>query len=274
MTLVRDVIDEARSKHWAFADVQLGDGAALLFINRRQRSLLLKFRDAVRAIVNQTMQQAGVVAGVLVGLDSGGVPYYLTTYEDGYPIQFDGGGVPYIDTSAAPISYDPFGVNGGTPGWPLPTDAIALLSLTAVYQDTTTGPIEVVDEAVRYQGPPTRYPTVYITGNRLVPLRKPSNTSGQPDIWTSVTAVQLSYIPFSSVALLTDALTLPGPLIEAIVSGLVEMLAMQSPKCTATERAGFTAARKEKEAEISVNAFDLLGDFQSSNVIYEGEQGG
>ena len=31
-TTVRTLIDSARSRHWAFAQVQAGDGAALLFL--------------------------------------------------------------------------------------------------------------------------------------------------------------------------------------------------------------------------------------------------
>jgi hypothetical protein len=66
----QDLIDQARIRHWAFADVALGDGAALLFLNQRQRHLLLRFRDQLRGLVNTTVAQAGVVNGVLVGLDA------------------------------------------------------------------------------------------------------------------------------------------------------------------------------------------------------------
>jgi hypothetical protein len=267
-TTALELIEGARLRHWSFTETSLGDGAAVRFLNHRLRTLLLRYKSALRSVANATVRSAAVVSGVLVGVDGDGVPYYLSTVEDGYAVHLDGTGVPYIDTSEAPIAYDPLGIRGGTPGWPLPTDAIALLSFSVDYQDGSSGEVDVVDEALRHQGPPGHNPAAYLSGNRLVPIR-PAQPGGQ-DVWSSVTAARLSYLALPTVDALADPIALPAVLAEALVAALAEFFANQSKDCTQPERRDFAATARRTETELDQMALDVIGDLQVSSVIYEG----
>jgi hypothetical protein len=267
MLTAQELIDGARLRHWSFADTVLGDGAAVLYLNQRIRTLLLRYRSALRALVNATIETAAVVSGSLVGIDSSGVPYYLDTVGEGYAVHLDGS-VPYIDATEAPISLDPFGSSGSTPGFPLPPDAIALFSVSVLYQDGSSGDVDVVDEALRNQGPPGHNPAAFLSGNRIVAIR-PSQPGGQ-DIWTSVTAVQVSYLPLASVTALITPIALPVPIAEVLIADLCELFAMQSQKCPKPDRAEFIAAARRAEQELDLSALDIVGDMQVSSVIFEG----
>lgn len=268
MLIAQELIDGARLRHWSFADTVLGDGAAVLFLNQRLRTLLLRYRNALRPLVNVTAQSAAVVTGILVGVDAAGVPYYVTTVADGWPVHVDGTGVPYIDVTEAQIALDPFGRSGGTPGFPLPADAIALFSLSVVYKDGSTGDVDVVDEALRNHGPPGHNPAAFISGNRVIPIR-PSQPGGQ-DIWMSVTAVQTNYLPLPSIAALSDVVAIPTVLAEVVIADLCELFATQSPKCPAAAVVKFAADARRAEADLDTIALDVVGDMQVSSVIYEG----
>lgn len=267
--VVRDLIEAARIRHWSFIDVQLGDGAAVLWLNQRQRHLLLKFRDALRGLVGTSMKTAAAVNGTLVGVNANGTPIYLTTVADGWPVSVNGNGTPYVDLTGPRITTDPFGANGGTPGWPLPSDAIALLAMTATFDNGTELPVTLVDESERLRVTPDRYLPAFVGQNRVVPIR-PASSLGMVDSWSTVVAVQLSYIGLSAIAALTDALVLPAALHEPLVAGLAELFANQSKDCTTAERTGFREAARRAEGEIAESAFDILGDLQVTNVIYEG----
>lgn len=267
MRTAQELIDGARLRHWSFADTALGDGAAVFFLNQRLATLLLRFRNALRPLVNVSVQTAAVVSGTLVGVDEAGVPYTLTTIADGYALHLDGG-VPYIDTSEAPISLDPFGASGGTPGFPLPPDAIALFSIAVLYQDGSTGDVDVVDEALRAHGPPGHNAGAFLSGNRIVPIR--TSARGAADVWNTVVAVQVSYLPLPIVAALTDAVGIPSVLAEVLIANLCELFAMQSAKCPPADRRGFTEKARAAEAELDMMALDVVGDMQASTVIYEG----
>jgi hypothetical protein len=262
------LIEAARLKHWSFVETALGDGAAVRFLNHRFRSLLLRYREALRSLTNETVQTAAVVSGVLVGIDATGVPYFTSSVEDGYALHFEPDGTPYFDATDTPVSIDPFGAHGGTPGWPLPADAIALYTLAAVYQDGSTGKIDVVEEATRHQGPPGRNLAVFLSGNRFVPIRP--SPSIALDAWTSVVSVQLNYLPVPTIAALADVVKLPAALIDVVLAGLAELFAMQSKDCPPSDRAQFTAAARRAEQELDTFALDVVGDLQVSSVLYEG----
>jgi hypothetical protein len=114
-------------------------------------------------------------------------------------VHVDGGGNAYIDTTEAPVAYDPLGVRGGTgAGWPLPTDAIAIFNLFATLNDGTKVPIDVVNERDQHLSPQGHYLAAYLSGNRLVPCRPPASI-GWASAWNSVTGVTLSYLPLAVV---------------------------------------------------------------------------
>lgn len=268
MLTAQELIDGARIRHWSFADTVLGDGAAVLYLNQRIRTLLLRYRNALRSLINTTAETATVVSGLLVGVDADGVPYTLSTLEDGYAVHLDGDGVPYVDTSDAPIATDPFGASGGTPGFPLPTDAIALFSVFVVYQDGSTGDVDIVEEALRNHGAPAHNAAAFISGNRIIPIRPA--VAGARDIWSSVTAVQTSYLALPSITALADAVPLPPAIDEVLIANLCEMFAMQSPKCPRPDREAFIVKARTAEQELDLMALDIVGDMQVSTVIYEG----
>lgn len=267
---VKQLIDAARLRHWSFTDTSIGDGAVIVDVNQRQRRLMGKYRDAIRGIVDVTYQQAAVVNGALIGLDTSGNPTTVTTFQDGWAVQVSSTGIPYIDTSLPKVAGDPFGASGGTAGWPLPTDWLALLSLSAGYQDGSDGAITMIDEAIRHAGPQGRNPTVFITGNRLVPLRK-APVGGAPDVWASVTSVMLRYIPLPVLTALTDTFTMPAAMEEPLIAGIASLLAIQSAKCDKADKQYFASVAVEAEKSMSIQGFDLLSDFQSENVVYEGD---
>jgi hypothetical protein len=129
MLTVQQLVENARARHPAFTKLAWPDGALLLFLNTYQRTKLLELADSIEPLVGQAKQIASVIAGALVGSDAG-VPYYITTSGDGWPVQ-NSGGVPYVDFTQPPIALDPFGATGGTPGFPLPTEFIRLINITA-----------------------------------------------------------------------------------------------------------------------------------------------
>lgn len=267
-TRVRELVDNARLRHWSFIDVQLADGAAVLWLNQRQRHLLLKFRDALRGLIGSNVETASIVSGSLVGVTADGTPYFLTTVDDGFSLNLSAGGTPYVDTTKAPVARDPFGQNGGTPGWPLPNDAIALLAMTAMFNNGSESPVTIVDESERLVAAPGRYLPAFVAGNRIVPIR-PSSTFGLSDSWSSVTSVRLSYIGVATITSLDGTLVIPAPLHEPLIAGLAELFAKQSRQCTVGERAQFGEAARRAELEIAQGAFDVLGDMQTTSVIYE-----
>lgn len=267
--IVRDLVDAARIRHWSFIDVQLADGAAVLWLNQRQRHLLLKFRDALRGLIGSNVETAATVNGALVGVTAGGTPFYLTTADDGFAVLLNANGTPYVDTTATPIARDPYGQNGATPGWPLPPDAIALLAMTATFDNGSESPVAIVDESERLQSAPGRYLPAFVTGNRIVPIRPPTSF-GLTDAWTAVVSVRLAYIGITTLSALSDTFVIPTALHESLIAGLAELFAKQSRNCSVAERQQFAEAARRAELEIAQGAFDVLGDMQVTNVIYEG----
>lgn len=267
----QDLIDLARIRHWAFADVALGDGAALLFLNHRQRHLLLRFRNQLRGLVNATVAQAGVINGVLVGLDANGNLTTLATFADGYAVHVDGLGNIYVDATETPVAYDPLGVRGGTSaGWPLPVDAIAIFNLFAAFSDGTKAPIGIVDERDQHLSPQSHYLEAFLSGNRLVPCQPPLSVGTDATPWNAVTSVTLSYLPLVSFVTLIDPVKVPAPLVEPLIANLAELMAKSAKAVTATEKKMFEADARKAEQEIDVLGYDIMGDAQSTSVIYEG----
>lgn len=271
---VQSLVDNARIRHWAFTDLQLGDGALLLYINQRLRTHLANYGAAIEGLVGTSMQYAlTTIGGVLIALDSGGIPVYATTYQDGFPVQFDGGGVPFIDTSSPPISTDPFGQHGGTPGFPLPADMIRLIDVTLVYSSPTGQliPCEVVPEAKRLLVMPGRDPVAFVSGNRLVPLFPfVGAVNNSADRWFSVTAIQISYVAAQSLAALTDLLNLPSVLGEAMIADLACFMAYQSKTVATAEKVEFAAEAGRCAGLIANAALEMLHEPESDSVVYRG----
>lgn len=289
-TTARYLVDSARSRHWSFAEVAGGDGPAVLFLNSRLRTHLASHGAKIEGLVGSTMSYTLPLSGVTLlvtnagaqfitnfGLNlavSGtGLPQLGSAYEDGWPVHVTAGGVPYVDFSEPPIAGDPFGINGGTPGIPLPTDMIRLIAVSAIRINPPGmyAPIDVVPEMSRFSVLPGRNPTAYVSGNRLIPVR-PYNTSSANDWdpWTNLTSILISYVPMQTLSSLDDVLNLPAVLSEALIADLCQFFSMQSKACPRADRAAFIEDAEKTAAKVSVGALDLLNEPQQNNVVYNG----
>jgi len=270
VTTVAELIDAARIRHWSFADLVLGDGAALLFLNARQRVHLANHGAQIEGLVGTSMSYATSITstGTLVGLVSG-VPVYGTTFEDGYAAHLDGSGVPYIDTSEAPLATDPFGLSGGTPGFPLPTDFVRLINVALIYTNSVVIPCDVIPERARHTTLPGRNPAAFVSGNRLVPLfanAVATNNSG--DRWYNVTSVQISYVAVQTLSALTDVVTLPTVLCEALTADLAAMMASQSKVCPVVDKQILIAEAQRSAAMVAEASLDMIDSAQNTSVLY------
>lgn len=267
---VQQIIDAARVRHWSFTDVELGDGAALLYLNERVRTHLGEHGSQIEGLVGSTIQHSlDRGTGLLVALDEDDVPYYTTTAEDGYAVHLDIDGVPYIDTDEPPIAGDPFGENGATPGFPLPRDVVRLISVGAIYGNGARNiPIDVIPERERYTRAPGRNPTAFVSGNRLVPVM-PTAGHNTGDRWNDVTALQISYVAVPDLTALTDRIPLPKVLCEALTADLALLFARQSPRCDKSDKAALTIEARDCAAAVAAASLDLLESVQQSSVLYK-----
>lgn len=273
MFTAQQIVDAARTRHWSFADLQVGDGAALRFLNTRQRVQLAQHGAKIEGIVGTSMTYAiQTVAGLLVAYLNG-VPTFSTTYQDGWPVHVTGGGVPYIDTSEAPVAQDPFGAHGGTPGFPLPTDYVRMIAVALVY-NSSPGlqlPCDVITEEQRFSWLPGRNPAAFVSGNRLVPLMPNSGANNNTgDRWFNVTSLQMSYVAVQALTSLADVLRLPEVLCEALIADLAVFFGLQSPKADTADKAAFAEEAKERRITIDAAALDMLNTPVQESVLYRG----
>lgn len=269
-TTVQQIIDAARSRHFAFADVRAGDGAVLLYLNQRLRTHLARHGAKIEGLVGTTLQYTiQTINGLLVAVDSLGNPQYTTTYQDGWAVHLDAFGNPYIDTSEPMIAADPFGIHGGTPGFPLPADMIRLTAVVLVY-NVPAGlliPCTVIPEAGRLLAQPGRNPTVFVSGNRLVPLL-PTNAAPSGDRWNNVSAIQLAYVALPTLSTLTQFVNIPSVLVEALIADAASYLAYQSKTLSAAERAGFATTAQACAEDIGEAALEILQEPEEETVQY------
>lgn len=266
-TTALSILEQARIRNPAFSDAQMPDGALLLFLNQRQRSLLLLAGEALGPLVTTTVDIATTINGVLVGSENG-VPTYLTSYEDGWPVFLDGTGVPYFDFTGPKIAGDPYGENGGTLGFPLPDNFVKLIAVSAIYDSDVTGPISIVDERSRHHHAQSREPAVFIAGNRLIPIlpTNPSSSGGLAE-WEDVETISLTYIAVETLDSLTDTLQVPDVMAECLVADVAALLATRTPGLSAGDRQNYRA-----DAQACANALknggDIVGDVPGGSAVY------
>lgn len=261
------ILDLARGRHPAFAQTTVPDGSILQAIDTRQRTLLLMYGGAIDGLVNTTVDIALSFNGTLIGND-GGVPVYGTTYQDGWPQHQTDDGVPYVDFDETPIAGDPFGENGGTPGFPLPADFLKLIHVAITMTDRSYLPVDIVPENARLE----RHwplPTAFISGNRIVPIR-PLVSGNSSDQWgRSIQSLQLSYVALPNLRSLADAITLPAVLTEALIAGTAEFLAMNSTTMRDIEKRAWSASARLAEEAASSFKVDVIGPaLAPRHVIY------
>jgi hypothetical protein len=261
---VRQLVENARARHPAFTKLAWPEGALLLFLNTYQRTKLLELADSIEPLVGQARQIASVIAGALVGSDAG-VPYYITTSGDGWPVQSDAG-VPYVDFTQPAVALDPFGQSGGTPGFPLPAEFIRLINITAASLYDAQMQVEIIPES-RRAAAPQRALLAFISGNRIVPVRV--GVSPYSDRWIDVTSVTMSYVAMQTLAALADVLTLPLQLVGLLEAALAERFAVAS-EISDRLRQTFIDERKQAEAAFAESAAMILDEVTTSHVQFNG----
>lgn len=266
-TTAQAVLDQARIRHPSFAEAEMPEGALLLFLNQRQRSLLVQAGDHLGPLVTTTAAIATTIRGTLVG-SSGGVPVYLTTYEDGWPVFLGGTGVPYFDFTGPKIAGDPFGENGGTPGFPLPDNFVSLQAITVTYSSGLIGPVDVIPERARHEHAQGRNPAVFISGNRLVPVL-PTSASVSRGEWIDVVSLSLTYIALPALTSLTDLLLVPDAVVEVLIADVAALLAMRAKGLSKGERDMYREDAQVSAAKLAEGR-DLVGDVSTSTVQYSG----
>ncbi len=275
-TTCQQIIDRARLRHWTFTDIALGDGAVLQYLSQRLRTHLARHGATIEGMVNTTMTyQIGAQAGLLVAL-VGGVPVYTTTYQDGWPVQIIGG-VPTVVTTGPMIATDPYGVHGGTPGFPLPSEMVRLIdvSLTLTNPPSLVIPCDVIREHGRIQQQPGRNPMAFVSGNRLVPMFAFAGSSANPtpntnDRWFSVSTLTMSYVALPTLQTLTDYLNIPAVLVEALDADCALLMARQSKTCPAASVAGFEKDAAQAATLGGLAGLELVHEPEQETIIYHG----
>lgn len=264
---VQQLIENARVRHPAMMRVAFPEGALLLFLNQYQRMKLLELGDEIEPLIGEARQVASVIAGSLIGSD-GGVPYFITTSGDGWPVLSDAG-VPYFDFTSLPIALDPFGLTGSTPGFPLPAEFIKLINVTTATAYNAAQPVTILPES-RRAASPQRDLACFVSGNRLVPIRQ--GAAPYSDRWTDVTSVSVSYIAMQTLVAVTDVLKLPLVLVSLLEAALAERLAFAVPLNEMSERLKLTFASERVAAEAAVReaAGEILGESMTSHVQFNG----
>lgn len=259
--IVQEVIDRARSRHWAFSEGN--DGAALHFLNERLRATLLAIIKTVEEQIGETSQIDVTGTATLIAVDDNMVPYFTTTTEPGYAIRF-AGGVPYVDVSD-PFVSDPFGLNGDVPGLPLPEDLLRITSVSAMTldNDIVPRPIDVLPQELA-QKPPVRVGLrAFVSANRLIPIR-----SDASDVWSRVTSIRLGFVRCQELATTQDAIILPTPCVHALTAQLCHFFALGSKTCPQQDKTRFEKQADQATDELLANVNSLEG-ITTSTVIFK-----
>lgn len=266
----RDLIDSARTRHWAFSGINFGDGAALLFLNQRQRELLAAAGSDIEGIVGTAVQYAvsgSGITGLLVSF-VGGVPILAADGANGWVVHIDDDGMPFVDGTEPMVAADPLGAQQG---FPLPAEMVRLINVVLVYNTNQFIPCDIVDERARLNAMPGRNPLAFVAGNRLVPMRgRTPNTQNTADRWASVSGIQISYVGIDTLRTLDDAISLPVVLCGAMIAETAHFFAMQSKDVTVQERSQFREEADRAGAMFRDASLNLLASPMDGQVDYRG----
>lgn len=287
LTTPRAIIDAARTRHWSFSSLALGDGAALLFLRSRVVTHIAQHGAKIEGLVGTAMSYAiptntpvrlvsdggAILASTygqqIVASSGTATPRVGDLYADGWPVHISDTGVPYVDFSETPLAADPFGEFGGTVGFPLPADMIRLIAVALVYSANQIIPCDVVSEPQRFTTLPGRNPACFVSSNRLVPVQPlaSGNTGGR---WANCTEIQISYVGLQALATLDELVNLPSVLVEALIADLAQYLAMQSKDCPPNDKRLLLDEAHRCAAIIGDAALDLLNEPMQTSVQYRG----
>lgn len=280
----RFVIDSARSKHWSFTQTSASDGAAMLYLQTRARTHLAQYGNSIEGLVGTALEyQVPLTQPSLLVTESGSVivtdwtaPLAVTSppgfpavglaYADGWPVSVDGGGHYYVDFSKPPIAGDPFALNGGVPGFPLPPDMIRLTVVTVTMNEPPypVRPCFIVPETQRLAWPFREKIGAFLATNRLMPIRPPCYpVAATDDLWSRVASITISYVGIQRFSTLDDIINFPAVLVEVLIADVAGYFAVQSKDCPQADREGFLGAAKD--------ALAMLAD-PAHLALYQGQQ--
>lgn len=264
---VNDVIERARARHWTFNDVQMPAGAILQFIDDRQRSIILQIAEQIEGLIGESREiEVGVSGDAVVAFDALGAPYFSTGSTPGYVLKI-ASGIPYIDLSDLYV-VDPFGEDGGQPGFPLPENILWLGAIVANLEDGRTMPVLVLDNAQAAAVGGTTGLRSFLSGNRLVPIRASTiGGTGVQDWWNKVTSIRLSMIVCPQLVALADSINLPAPLVEYLIAAVCDFLAKASPKTQPIDKRTFADGLREAKIDVLNAAESIVGGVQQNSVI-------
>lgn len=259
---VRQIIDNAKMRHWSLNSVQMPDGASLNHLNELQRTILLVLIDQWEAILSESVEiLTALENAVLMAADEDGAPYFTTTREPGYAIKL-ADGVPYIDLSE-PFVIDPFGEQGDVPGLPLPVDVLRLMLVRAKMDDDRVLKVDVFDELTAASLGSTRNLRSFINGNRLVPIRDGTN-----DNWTRVQSLQVSFVSNPTLSTLESEVLVPTPCVSALTAGLAVFLATAARDCPASDKKLLAGQYADAMQLLEDSAAELLNSMVSNQRIF------
>lgn len=288
-TTLRYLIDSARTRHWSFSNLPVGDGPALLYLTQRVRTRLAMHGAAIEGLVGKAMQytvpllpaallvtNGGSIITTNLGIAltvgiAPGQPQLGAAYQDGWPIHITPGGDLYVDFTEPPIAGDPFGLNGGIPGFPLPEEMVRLIQVSLGYNSNpaTLIPCDVVTESQRFSAMPSRNPACFISGNRLVPCL-PLDANNQADRWFTVSTLSISYVGVETYTSLDDPINFPAVLVEGLIADCAVFLANNSKACPPGDKKAMAAEAAAVGAAVGAAGLDMLEEGEQENVIYKG----
>ena len=202
-----------------------------------------------------------------------GQPQLGAPYQDGWPIHVTPGGDLYVDFTEPPLAGDPFGVNGGIPGFPLPEEMVRLIQVALVYNQNagTNIPCDVVTESQRFSMMPSRNPAAFVSGNRLVPMLPLAGvTDNSADRWFNVSKISISYVGVEAYTSLDDPINFPAVLVEGLIADCAVFLANNSKACPPADKKAMVAEAAAVGAQVGAAGLDMLEEGEQENVIYKG----
>lgn len=173
--------------------------------------------------------------------------------------------MPLIGAASSPIvASDP-----NAPVFPIPANLVWWGPIWATYQDTSTGPVDLVDQWTRFEQPQTRDLQCYALGGTLFPVRDQPQAPFT-DGWLIVASLTIYGIQPATITGGSTVLTLPDTLAEAVIAHLAMRMALSAKAVGPAEKQFFIGEAKGAEADVARLCESIAGDATTTQVIYRG----
>lgn len=184
------IIQRARDQSPAFVVEKYPDRVALVHLSDRHATIYRALAHGLKDRFSEARKVADTISNALVGVDSDGVAFSVTTSGDGFDVIYSGDAqtdTGFFYTGPTAIAVDPY-----TDGFPLPSDSIEIIEIYAENTDTN------LQWPVRWhpQGDARRFSGLHslsaiVNGWRLFPIKNPTNLTTK---WEDVNNVVVSYV--------------------------------------------------------------------------------